>query len=224
MSEGKTVKVGIIGAGKIAHVHAQFYKLVPIVEIVGVADPVPGKAAAAAKAWGVPEANAFEDYRAMLKNVEMDAVSVCSFNQAHRDPTIDALRAGKHVLLEKPMAATFEDAQAIMRAWEAAKDRILMVGFQPDFSGEHMAAFEIAQSGALGDVYYAEAVTCRRWGIPGGTFMKQWSAGAGTLVDTGVYAIHTILTLMGNPKPVSVSAMTTDRLGRPKILRSRSSP
>ena len=214
MSDGKTVKVGIIGAGKIAHVHANFYKNVPFVEVVGVADIVPGKAAEAAKAWGVPAENAFEDYRDLLEKVQMDAVSICTFNQAHRAPTVDALEAGKHILLEKPMAATFEDAQAIMRAWKAAGDRILMVGFQPDFSSEHMAAFDIVRSGTLGDVYYGEAVTCRRWGIPGGTFMKKWSAGAGTLVDTGVYAIHTMLTLMGNPKPVAVSAMTTNVLGK----------
>jgi predicted dehydrogenase len=214
VSDGKRIKVGIVGAGRIAHVHAKYYATVPFVDVVGVADVVPGKAAEAASAWGVPAENAFLDYRNLLDKVEMDAVSICTFNQAHREPTVDALAAGKHVLLEKPMAATLEDAQAIMRAWEAAEDRILMVGFQPDFSSEHLAAFEVVRSGALGDVYYGEAVTCRRWGIPGGTFMKEATAGAGTIVDTGVYAIHTMLTLMGNPKPVSVSAMTTNRLGK----------
>jgi predicted dehydrogenase len=144
----------------------------------------------------------------MLEQLELDGVSVCTFNMGHRQPTIDALAAGKHVLLEKPMAANLEDARAIMRAWEQHRDCILMVGFQPDFSAEHQAARQIVDTGALGDIYYAEAVTHRRWGVPGGNFVKKATAGAGTLVDTGVYAIHTALWLMGDPKPVSVSAIT----------------
>lgn len=213
MSEGKSIKVGIIGAGKIAHVHAKYYQQLPWVQMVGVADVVPGKAKQAAQTWGIPLENAFEDYRDLLEKVEMDAVSICTFNMAHRDPTVDALSAGKHVLLEKPMAATLEDAKAIMRACDAS-GKILMVSFQPDFSTEHRAARQVVDSGALGRIYYAEAVTHRRWGVPGGTFMKKSSAGAGTLVDTGVYALHTALWMMGDPKPVSVSAMTADYLAK----------
>jgi predicted dehydrogenase len=110
------------------------------------------------------------------------------------------------------MAANLEDARAIMRAWEQHRDCILMVGFQPDFSAEHQAARQIVDTGALGDIYYAEAVTHRRWGVPGGNFVKKATAGAGTLVDTGVYAIHTALWLMGDPKPVSVAAITGNPL------------
>jgi predicted dehydrogenase len=149
----------------------------------------------------------------MLADVELDAVSVATFNMGHRDPTIDSLDAGKHVLLEKPMAATLEDARAIMQTWERHQDRVLMVGFQPDFSAESQAAKQIVDSGALGHIYYAEAVNHRRWGVPGGNFVKKETAGAGTLVDTGVYSIHTALWLMGDPKPVSVSGA----IGNPLI-------
>jgi predicted dehydrogenase len=175
---------------------------------------VPGKARAAAEKWGLPPERAYEDYRDMLERVEMDAVSVCTYNMAHRAPTVDALAAGKHVLLEKPMAATLEDARAIMRAWEASRDRILMVGFQPDFSTDHQAAKRVVDEGALGHIYYAEAVTHRRWGIPGGTFLSRDTAGAGTLVDTGVYPLHTAIWLMGDPRPVTVSAVTADYLAK----------
>jgi predicted dehydrogenase len=204
----KRIRVGIIGAGWAGGQHARMYKRVPFVDVVGWADMVPGKAAQAAAAAGVPSSGVYEDYQRMLAELELDAVSVCTFNMGHRAPTVDALAAGKHVLLEKPMAATLEDAQAIMRAWEQHQDRILMVGFQPDFSAEHQAARQIVDTGALGDIYYAEAVTHRRWGVPGGNFVKKATAGAGTLVDTGVYAIHTALWLMGDPKPISVSAIT----------------
>src|SRR5438128_6168387 len=115
---------------------------------------VPGKAAAAAADFGVPTQNVFLDYREMIEKLDPDGVSVCTFNMGHREPTLHCLEAGKHVLLEKPMAATLDDAKAIMRGWEKAKDRILMVGFQPDFSAENRAAKQIVDSGALGDIYY----------------------------------------------------------------------
>jgi predicted dehydrogenase len=208
------IRVAIIGAGWAGKAHARFYKRVPFVDVVGWADVVPGKAAEAAAEAGLPASGVFEDYHQMLAQLELDGVSVCTYNMGHRQPTLDALAAGKHVLLEKPMAANLEDAKAIMKAWEQQGDRILMVGFQPDFSAEHQAAKQIVDTGALGDVYYAEAVTHRRWGVPGGNFVKKATAGAGTLVDTGVYAIHTALWLMGDPKPVSVSAIT----GNPLIM------
>lgn len=213
MSEGRTVRIGVIGAGKIAHVHAKHYKGTPGVELVGVADVVPGKAEQYAAEWGISPEHAFTDYRDLLEKVDLDAVSICTYNQAHRAPTVDALAAGKHVLLEKPMAASLADAQEIMRAWESS-GRILMVSFQPDFSTEHRAAKAIVESGTLGEIYFAETVAHRRWGIPGGTFMKKSTAGFGTLVDIGVYALHTALWMMGDPKPVSVSAMTADFLAK----------
>lgn len=209
----RRVRVGIIGAGWAGRTHARFYQRVPFVDVVAWADVVPGKAAEAAAEVGIPPSSVFEDYRRMLAEVELDAVSVATFNMGHRQPTVDSLAAGKHVLLEKPMAATLEDARAIMRAWEERSDRVLMVGFQPDFSAESQAARQIVDSGALGHIYYAEAVNHRRWGIPGGNFVKKETAGAGTLVDTGVYSIHTALWLMGDPKPVSVSGV----VGHPLI-------
>src|SRR5207244_11126923 len=127
-------------------------------------------------------------HRERLERLELDAVSVCTYNMGHREPTVDALAAGKHVLLEKPMAATLDDAKAIMRAWEKRQDRILMVGFQPDFSTEHQAAKKVVDSGTLGHIYYAETVSHRRWGIPGGSFLHKDTAGAGPLVHPGVYA------------------------------------
>ncbi len=207
------VRVGIVGAGWAGRTHARFYKNLPWVDIVAWADMVPGKAKAAAEEWGVPADGVFLDHRDMLERVELDAVSVCTFNMGHREPTIDALERDKPVLLEKPMAATLEDARAIFRAANGAT-AFLMVGFQPYFSAEQTAARQIVAAGALGDVYYAEAVAHRRWGIPGGNFVRKASAGAGSLVDIGVYAIHAALTLMGDAKPVRVSAVTGNRLAK----------
>lgn len=213
MGGHRTVRIGIIGAGRIAHAHVRRYRELPWVEIVGAADYVPGKAQAAVDTWGYSGARGFDDYHAFLEQVEMDAVSVCTYNMGHRDPAVAALMAGKHILLEKPMAATLEDARAIMRAVDAS-GKICMVGFQPHFSTELIAAREVVASGALGHVYYAEAVTHRRWGIPGGSFIQRASAGYGVLVDNGVYALHASLNLMGYPRPTTVSGMLGDFLGK----------
>lgn len=210
---GERIRVGIIGAGWAGQMHAKFYQQIPFVDVVGWADVVPGKAAAAAAQYGVPPEAVYLDYRDMFERVHLDAVSICSFNMGHRDPTVDALEADKHVLLEKPMAATLDDARAIMRAADQSKG-MLMVAFQPFFSAEHTAARKIVEAGTLGDIYYAEAVTHRRWGIPGGNFLRKSSAGAGALVDIGVYPIHTAMTLMGNPNPVRISAIAKSPLAR----------
>jgi predicted dehydrogenase len=211
MDSPRRVKIGIIGAGGIANSHARYYRLLPWVDLVAVADVVPGRAASFAKTWNMPEDGVFEDHRQLLESVEMDAVSVCTYNMAHRVPTVDALAAGKHVLLEKPMAVELDDARAIMQAWEGT-GRILMVGFQPHFSTQYKAAQEIVQSGTLGDIYYAESVAFRRWGIPGGSFLKKDFAGAGALVDIGCYSLHTTMSLLGDPRPTTVTAIAGNYL------------
>ena len=207
------IRVAIIGAGWAGQTTAKFYRRLPWVDIVGWADIVPGKAAAAAAEFGVGSEAVYLDFREMLDKVEVDAVSVCSFNNGHREPTIAALERNKYVHLEKPMAATLDDAQAIMRAADKSKGE-LMVGFQPFFSSEHKAAREIVNAGTLGDIYYAEAVAHRRWGMPGGNFVKKATAGAGSLVDIGVYAIHAALTLLGDVSPVTVSAFAGSPLAK----------
>jgi predicted dehydrogenase len=207
------IRVAILGAGWAGHTTAKAYRRLPWVDIVGWADIVPGKAAAAAAEHGVPAAGVFLDHRDLLEKLELDAVSVCTYNKGHRVPTIDALERGLPVLLEKPMAADLEDAQAIMRAADETKS-LLMVAFQPYFGAEQKAAREIVASGALGEIYYAETVAHRRWGIPGGNFVRKATAGAGSLVDIGVYAIHAALTLMGDAKPVRVSAISGHPLAK----------
>ncbi len=209
----ESIRVGIIGAGWAGHTTAKAYRRLPWVDIVGWADIVPGKAAAAAAEHGVPANGVFLDHRDLMEKLSLDAVSVCTYNKGHREPTVDALERDLPVLLEKPMAADLEDAKAIMRASDETK-AWLMVAFQPFFSTEHKAAREIVASGALGEIYYGETVSHRRWGIPGGNFVRKASAGAGSLVDIGVYAIHAALTLMGDAKPVSVSAISGSPLAK----------
>lgn len=207
----RTIKVGLIGTGGIAQVHCRAISEIEGVELVGVADVFVEKAETTAKRWNI--AHVFDDHRKLLEMDEIDAVVVTTFNQAHRVPTVDALRAGKHVLVEKPMAATLEDATAMTQAAHAS-DKIMMVALKSRYSPEMMAAKTIMEAGTLGNIYYSETVAARRNGIPGGSFISKSSAGIGTVADIGVYSLDAALHLMGHPKPVSVSGIANNILGK----------
>ncbi|MHB8629065.1 MAG: Gfo/Idh/MocA family protein [Aggregatilineales bacterium] len=211
------VRIGIIGAGGIARSHAMAYNRVPDVEIVAIADIVPERAEAAAKEWNIP--HVFSDHRKLLALDRIDAVSVCTFNLAHRQSTVDALLAGKHVLVEKPLAPSLEDAVAmISTAHQTGK--ILQTGFWQRWQPEVQAARRIVQSGALGDLYYAQMIGGGRRRIPGGSFIRRNMAGAGPIVDIGCYDLDTFMFLTGDPRPISVTAMISDRLAKslPNVL------
>jgi predicted dehydrogenase len=181
------------------------------IQVVACCDLVEEKAQRTATTYGVPKVTT--DYHELLEMDEIEAVSICTWNQAHCAPAVDALHAGKHVLVEKPMAATLVDATAMTKA---AKETglVLMVGVQPRFGFARRTAKAIAESGALGDIYYAEAVACRRCGIPGGSFIRKETAGIGTVADIGVYALDEVLHIMGHPKPIAVSGIANNILGK----------
>ncbi len=209
----RTIRVGLIGAGGIAQTHCRAISDVAGTELVCVADVFKDKAEQTAARWKIP--HVYEDYNEMLAKEDIEAVVVATFNQAHRAPTIDALKAGKHVLCEKPMAATLEDALAMTKAARET-DRLLMIALKSRYSETWQAAKGIMSSGALGDIYYCETVAARRCGIPGfaDSFIKKETAGIGAVADIGVYSLDEALWLMGHPKPVSVSGIANNTLGR----------
>lgn len=206
----KPLKIGMIGTGGIAQVHLRALAKTDEIELVAVCDLVEEKAQKAADEYGVP--NVFVDYHELLEMDEIEAVNICTWNQAHCAPAVDALHAGKHVLVEKPMAATLEDATKMTKAAHET-GLVLMVGVQPRFGYARKTAKAIVEAGTLGDIYYAEAVACRRCGIPGGSFIKKETGGIGTIADIGVYALDEVLHLMGHPKPVAVSGIANNLLG-----------
>lgn len=205
-----TIGIGIIGAGGISQAHAKGYLQRSDARIVAVADIFPEKARAAADSWGAQ--HAFGDYRELLALKEVDAVSVCTFNQAHCAPTVAALEAGKHVLVEKPMAATTAQSWQMVQAARKS-GKLLMVEMKWRFMPEILAARQAIQRGELGRIYYAEAIGWQHRGIPGGTFIQQDTAGGGALMDNGVYTLDAVLNMLGHPRPLTVSGTADNTFG-----------
>jgi len=210
----KKIKVGIIGAGGIANVHARYYREIPNVEIVAVAEIIKERGLEFARRWGIQEDRVFTDYADMIDKVELDAVSVCTPHKYHATPTIYALKKGLHVLVEKPMASSAKEALEMLTT--ALKyNRILMVGFQTRFDPQIEAARKIVSSGVLGRFYYGEVSNGRRRGIPTSpTFYTKEMAGGGVALDIGCYAVDTSMFILGFPRVERVSAHMYTALGR----------
>lgn len=210
----RKLRIGIIGTGGIAGSHIASYKKQPDVEVVAGADLIPGKAEKFFKDNEV-EAKAFTDYKEMIDTMNLDAVSVCTYNRTHAECTIYALEHGLPVLLEKPMTVTLEEAIAIREA-EKKSGKIVSVGFQPRFDANMQMIKKIVQSGELGRIYYVQTGGGRRHGIPvnwSETFIENDKAGLGALGDIGCYSIDLIMNALGNPKPLTVTGTATDYFG-----------
>ena len=181
------------------------------VQIVGASDISPGRAEDFIRRHELEDARGFQHHHDLL-SFDLDAVSVCTPHAAHFQPAVDALRAGKHVLVEKPLSVTLaEGIQMVEQARKAQK--MLSAGFQTRYSVRNITARELVASGRLGRVYYAETASGRRKGIPGGTFVSKASAGGGAILDIGCYSLDTALFILGHPRPLTVTAFTANYLG-----------
>ena len=213
--QGPKLKVGIIGVGWISEAHIVSYLRCPDVQIVAAADLVPGKAEALFEKLGVTGVRFYPNHKAMLEAEELDVVSVCTYNRAHAECTIDALNAGIHVLVEKPMSVTLDEAVAMCRA-EKESGKILSIGFQPRFDENMQQIKKIVQSGELGKIYYVQTGGGRRRGIPtpyGTSFITDETAGIGAVGDIGCYSLDMVLNALGYPKPLTVSGYKSAYFG-----------
>lgn len=209
----KKTRIGIIGTGAIGKFHLDAYRRAAsdVAEVVAVCDIDEPKAKRFAEENGVP--TYYRDCREMLAEEKLDAVSVCTWNSAHRDCTVAALEAGAHVLCEKPMAMNAAEAQEMYDA-AAAAGKLLQIGFVRRFGYDAENMLDFARSGALGDIYYAKATYLRRDGCPAGWFCDKAYSGGGPLIDLGVHVIDLVRYLSGNPKPVEVFGVTYKGLGK----------
>ncbi len=223
----KKVKIGIIGTGWIASAHIQKYLEMPDVEIVSGADLVPGKTAEFFAENGVENVKCYNSHKELIDAGGVDAVSICTYNSTHAECAIYALEHGVHVLLEKPMCVTLEEAIEIRKA-EKKSGKILSIGFQPRFDDNMKMVKDIVQSGVLGDVYYIQTGGGRRCGIPtpfGTTFIEKDKGVIGALGDIGCYSLDMVLNAIGYPKPLTVSGYVSDFFGKdPEYFTSKGKP
>ena len=214
----KKMRIGIIGCGWIAGSHMSSYLKQPDVEIVAGADLIPGKAAAFMEKYGIENAKTdYASHKELLddESLQLDAVSICTYNRQHAEPAIYALKKGVNVLLEKPFTVTLDEAIEVMKA-EKESGKVLSLGFQPRFDENMKMIKKIVQSGELGEIYYIQTGGGRRRGIPtpyGTTFIEDETAGIGALGDIGCYSLDMVLNAIGYPMPKTVSGYKSAYLG-----------
>lgn len=206
------LRVGIVGAGNIAQSeHLPVYqKLCDMAEVVAIADCNLARAKEAAAKFGVP--NAYASVEEMLASCALDYVDVCVWNGSHAAVSIAAVRAGKPVLCEKPMADSLSNALEMEREIKKAGVPFMMA-MVSRFSGEKQLLKKMVDDGDLGDIYYAKTAYIRRRGTPIGWFTDITKSGGGPVIDIGVHCIDAAWYLMGKPKPVRISANVSRRIG-----------
>ncbi|HEY3663201.1 MAG TPA: Gfo/Idh/MocA family oxidoreductase [Chthoniobacterales bacterium] len=200
------VRVGVVGAGWPGQQHARAAHASPDAILQALAEPNKERAAEFRETYA-PE-TIYSDYGDLLGDPVVDAVVICLPNHLHFPATLAALRAGKHVLCEKPPTMNGSEMRVLQ---EEAEKHGLVYFFsrQFRFTPAMRTARALISRGELGRIYFAEAVWVRSRGIPsglGGWFTDKQRSGGGTLIDIGIHALDSAWYLMGTPRPVSVSA------------------
>src|SRR3712207_5748211 len=177
------MRVGVIGAGFIGAIHLGAYANMPEVEVVGVADARPETAAVGAAIVG---ARAYPSYEDLIAAEEVDVVDVCLPTAYHRELALTAARAGKHLILEKPIARNLEDAEAIIEAFDGNAQR-LFVGHVVRFFPEYVRIKQMVEAGELGTVGVAR--TSRRSPFLTGwnDWYADWRMSGGVLLDLVIH-------------------------------------
>ncbi len=212
MSIEPKVNIAVIGGGAVGIIQMTLYREHPQAQVVVLAETAEERGRATAAAQGVPEW--VGDYRGLLAREDIHVFSIALPNHLHVPVALAALRAGKHVFLEKPMATNAADATMLME--EARRcGRRLMVGQNNRFTPEVQTARQLIERGVLGDLYHAKTAWTRRAGIPriGSWFTQRKFAGGGCCYDIGVHALDRCLYLMGEFEAASVSGQTYAQLG-----------
>ncbi|KMY48454.1 Gfo/Idh/MocA family protein [Peribacillus loiseleuriae] len=194
------LKIGVIGCGSIAkNRHLPEYKMNQSAEIIAVCDIVEERAQELADLYG---AKAYTDFIELLNNPTIDAVSICTPNYLHAPMTIAALEAGKHVLCEKPMATSREEAEKMIAAANKAGKK-LMIAHNQRFVDSHQIAKELIASGEIGKVYSFRSAFGHAgpesWSADGkdSWFFKKDQAFIGAMGDLGVHKTDLLRYLFG---------------------------
>ena len=212
MKKLSEVRFGFIGAGQIAHYAAEAVLRHPDARLVAIQDLSVDRLKVLQKKHSLQYAH--EKVEDLLSNKDVDAVYIAVPNKYHIPLTIQALEAGKHVLLEKPFAMNAAEAEKAVGIAEKA-GLTLMLGMNQRFSADSQKIKQLVEQGVLGDIYHAKAYWYRRSGIPklGTWFGNREVAGGGALYDIGVHMLDLALWTINNFEPVSVMGATYTKFG-----------
>ena len=207
------VRVGLIGAGGIAGAHAQGYRQLAVeglVRVVGVCDAVPAAAARRARELSAP--HACSDYRDLLA-LDVDAVDICLPHDLHAEVALAAIAAGKHVLVEKPVATTLEDAARMAQAARAG-GLVLQVGHNERFDPQYQEIKRLVAEGALGAVFAARADHNQNVRLPEAHWLRSATrSGGGALIGSGIHRVDLLRWFLGDVQEVySVQRVLEGRL------------
>lgn len=206
------VKVGIVGCGGIAgNKHLPALRALDNVEVVAFCDIVEERARELADKFGTEDARVYTDYRDLLKE-DLTAVHVCTPNSSHSEISIAAMEADKHVMCEKPMAKTAEQARAMV-ASARETGKLLTIGYQNRYRPDSTYLNRACRNDELGEIYFAKAHALRRRAVPTwGVFLDDEAQGGGPLIDIGTHALDLTLWMMDNYEVASVKGTVYRKL------------
>ncbi len=207
------LKCAVIGVG-VGWNHAQGYATSKDSECIAICDINPQTLKERGDQFSIAPAMRYSDYRELLANPNIEAVSICLPNFLHEAVTLDALAHGKHVLCEKPLATTVAAAQRMVDAAHA-QNKLLMVCYNHRYRPEIIWLKDHILRGEFGEVYAAKCGWMREGWIPthGAWFTDRSKSGGGALIDLGVHVLDLTLWLMGYPQPISVSGAAFSKFG-----------
>lgn len=213
----KKVRIGIIGCGGIANgKHMPSLSKLKDIEMVAFCDIIPEKAEKAKAEYGSADAKVYADYKELLKDKTIDVIHVCTPNRSHAPISIDAMKAGKHVMCEKPMAKTAADAREMVKVANETGMK-LTIGYQHRHKPESIYLKSVIERGDLGEIYLGKAFAVRRRGTPNwGVFLNEYEQGGGPLIDIGTHSLDVTLYLMNNYEPRMVVGTKYKKVSNPE--------
>lgn len=199
MPRPTTVKIGLIGCGGIAPYHLLHLNRTPEANVVALADV--DETRISRLQTNFPElydCQVFNDYKDMLKSVDLDAVEILTPHTLHFRQAIDALERGLHALIEKPMVCTASHAKQLLEKTEE-RDRVVLVSYQRHYQPQFRYMKKVIDSGELGDIQFISALQCQEWlEVMRGTWRQNPAlSGGGQLNDSGSHLLDSIFWTTG---------------------------
>ncbi|MDR0554682.1 MAG: Gfo/Idh/MocA family oxidoreductase [Treponema sp.] len=212
----KKLRYGIVGCGGIAEgKHLPSLKNLEDVEVVAFADIIPERAEKLNKIYAAGKGKVFNNHKDLIKE-DLDAVLVLTPNSSHAEISIAALKSGKHVLCEKPMAKNYKEAQDMLAAKDAS-GKLLTIGYQSRYRPDSQYLKTECDNGVLGEIYFAKATAIRRRAVPTwGVFLDEEKQGGGPLIDIGTHALDLTLFMMNNYEPAYAVGTVYHKLNKDK--------